>query len=293
MIRTFARRLSFEYSQFQENDIYSSTSIETGARNKLVLILVLKVFPEAHRSRRNNRKRATRLDTPILVSQLCYPGMPTVLNLFEWRYRLILRRCLSKPNPCFGIIPPPRPIIPVSGPSSSLGMLESPSPSPVEPEYGTMLEIRNVWMLPDGQCRVETWGMWRFRILEMGNLDGYRVARIERVDDLEGEEESLDELPSSSAHTSNQELMALCHAFLDQLGEGTPSAVQHLDHSYLPIPEDPTQFSFWMALLLPMVEHEKAKLLRIRSPRLRLRLVVHWIEQLSSNWWLFNGRATS
>lgn len=36
--------------------------------------------------------------------------------------------------------------------------------------------------------------------------------------------------------------------------------------------------------LLPIDEHEKAKLLPIRSPRLRLRLVVHWIEQLNNNW---------
>ena len=39
--------------------------------------------------------------------------------------------------------------------------------------------------------------------------------------------------------------------------------------------------------MLPIDEHEKAKLLPIRSPRLRLRLVVHWIEQLNNNWWVF------
>lgn len=36
--------------------------------------------------------------------------------------------------------------------------------------------------------------------------------------------------------------------------------------------------------LLPIDEHEKAKLLPIRSARLRLRLVVHWIERLQSQW---------
>ena len=36
--------------------------------------------------------------------------------------------------------------------------------------------------------------------------------------------------------------------------------------------------------VLPIDEHEKAKLLPIKSARLRLQLVVYWIEQLNSNW---------
>ena len=99
--------------------------------------------------------------------------------------------------------------------------------------------------------------------------------------------------------------MRICHEFLEQLKEGTPWVVQHLDRNYVPMPSDPAQFSFWMTLvsltlissvqsgnqqsdvqfqLLPIDEHEKAKLLPIRSARLRLRLVVPWIEQLRSHW---------
>ena len=47
-------------------------------------------------------------------------------------------------------------------------------------EYGTMLEIQSVQMLPDGRSMVETVGSYRFRLLEKGNLDGYTVGRIER-----------------------------------------------------------------------------------------------------------------
>lgn len=46
-------------------------------------------------------------------------------------------------------------------------------------EYGTMLEIQSVQMLPDGRSMVETKGTQRFKILEKGALDGYVVARIE------------------------------------------------------------------------------------------------------------------
>lgn len=41
--------------------------------------------------------------------------------------------------------------------------------------------------------------------------------------------------------------------------------------------------------VLPIDEQEKAKLLPIRSARMRLRLVVHWIEQLNNNWWFSSG----
>jgi len=47
-------------------------------------------------------------------------------------------------------------------------------------EYGTMLEIRSVRMQTDGRSLVETWGTYRFRIMERGALDGYMVGRIER-----------------------------------------------------------------------------------------------------------------
>ena len=47
-------------------------------------------------------------------------------------------------------------------------------------DFGTMLEIKGVTMLPDGRSMVETWGAYRFRIMERGTMDGYMVARIER-----------------------------------------------------------------------------------------------------------------
>ena len=77
-----------------------------------------------------------------------------------------------------------------------------------------------------------------------------------------------------------------------------------------PVPEDIGLFTFYVASVryvslrsffpfaepervhtqqvVPIDEHEKAKLLPIRSSRLRLRLVVHWIEQLEQHWW-FQG----
>lgn len=78
------------------------------------------------------------------------------------RYRLMLRRCLESPTPRFGMVMPPK------SASTNAAM-----------DFGTMLEIRRVTMLPDGRSLVQTLGVSRFRILERGTLDGYAVGRIE------------------------------------------------------------------------------------------------------------------
>lgn len=105
-------------------------------------------------------ERHSRLDTPIFQATLSFPGVPTLLHFFEPRYRLMLRRCLESPNPRFG-------------------MIMSPKPGAPPTDYGTILEIRSVQMLPDGRSMVETWGTTRFRILDRGTLDGYMVGKIE------------------------------------------------------------------------------------------------------------------
>jgi Lon protease-like protein len=86
--------------------------------------------------------------------------MPTILHVFEPRYRLMIRRCIESSSPRFGMLMPTRG-------SDGVG------------DYGTMLEIQSVQMLPDGRSMVETVGTQRFRLLEKGGLDGYTVGRIE------------------------------------------------------------------------------------------------------------------
>ncbi len=101
----------------------------------------------------------------------------------------MLRRCLESPNSCFGMIPSPR-----AAPSTSANGTTSTGN-----DYGIMLQIRNVQTFPDGRSLVETWGSWRFRIMERGMRDGYMVARIERIEDYE------DELDHSAFATPGEE----------------------------------------------------------------------------------------
>lgn len=84
--------------------------------------------------------------------------------------------------------------------------------------------------------------------------------------------------------------MAVCHSFIDQLRSGSaPWLLQRLNNTYGTMPTDPAEFSYWMALVMPIDESEKARLLPIRSPRLRLKLIVHWVESLRGSWWFSSG----
>ena len=86
---------------------------------------------------------------------------------------------------------------------------------------------------------------------------------------------------------SADELKQICIDFLERCRQGaTPWVVARARDTYgINPPEDPTVFAFWVSSFLPVDEQELNKLLPIRSPRLRLIVVVHWIEQLSSTWY--------
>ncbi|KAN0059659.1 hypothetical protein ACQY0O_008230 [Thecaphora frezii] len=339
-------------------------------------------------------EREARLSTPIFVCTLAFPQMPTILHIFEPRYRLMIRRCLESGNPRFGMVLP----------SKTNGGLD---------EYGTMLEIKSVQMLTDGRSMLETVGSYRFRLLEKGSLDGYTVGRIERIDDISLEEEAeleheamlrrqvlegadddgsvhrhgatpprsvaegershhdasadtdatsrrltpqqeanhgrpeptgdrdadaqgalslyrqdddssgvtMRTAPSStgrrtesdaesdnagepglppympmSQEPSTAELVDMCRSFIATLRSGSaPWLLTRLNNAYGPMPEahEVERLGYWMALVMPIDEHEKAKLLPIRSRRVRLCMVVDWIEQLRQSWWFSNGCTVS
>ncbi|ORX36950.1 PUA-like domain-containing protein [Kockovaella imperatae] len=292
--------------------------------NRVLLAVIKTVFKDAYAERQlaiEREERDALLDTPIFVCTLAFPGMPTILHVFEPRYRLMIRRCIESSSPRFGMVLPSH----GTGQPGTQGVME----------YGTMLEIQSVQMLPDGRSMVETVGSYRFKLLEKGNLDGYTVGRIERIDDITPAEElALEQsslASSSEDHTalglatdaildaggptttpafglassggaipmppltqsaiddetrSTEEYMTICRSFIDQLRSGSaPWLLQRLNNTYGTMPTDPSEFSYWMALVMPIDEYEKAKLLPIRSPRLRLKLIVHWVESLRSSWW--------
>ncbi|KAM9377825.1 LON peptidase N-terminal domain and RING finger protein 1 [Pholidichthys leucotaenia] len=113
-------------------------------------------------------------DTPIFVCTVAYPGVPCPLHIFEPRYRLMMRRCMETGTKKFGMC--------------------SYEHSKGFADYGCMLEILNLELLPDGRSYVETVGGNRFRVLKRGQRDGYHTADIEYLEDVKVEGSELEVL---------------------------------------------------------------------------------------------------
>ncbi|KHO00767.1 PUA-like domain protein [Metarhizium album ARSEF 1941] len=123
------------------------------------------------------------LDLPLFVCTLAFPSMPTFLHIFEPRYRLMVRRALEG-NRTFGMVLPKR----------------SRSPDDAHfYELGTLLRIVNAEFYSDGRSLIETVGLTRFKVLRHGELDGYTVAKTERLDDMSLEEEEAIEAAEAAA----------------------------------------------------------------------------------------------
>jgi Lon protease-like protein len=58
-------------------------------------------------------------------------------------------------------------------------------------EYGVMLELMHVQTLADGRSIVEAVGSHRFKVTHSELIDGYHMAEIERVDDIDFEQEKF------------------------------------------------------------------------------------------------------
>ncbi|XP_067104320.1 LON peptidase N-terminal domain and RING finger protein 1 [Osmerus mordax] len=111
---------------------------------------------------------------PIFVCTVAYPGVPCPLHIFEPRYRLMMRRCMETGTKKFGMC------------SYEHGKGFA--------DYGCILEILSLEVLPDGRSYVDTVGGSRFRVLRRGQRDGYQTADIEYLEDHKADESELEQL---------------------------------------------------------------------------------------------------
>lgn len=233
---------------------------------------------------------------PIFICTLAFPYMPTFLYIFEPRYKLMIRRCVESDQK-FGICLP-----------KVAGNQPVPGEDPDCPtsQYGTILRIYNVQFLEDGRSLVETHGEDRFRLERWGVRDGYMVGHVELLPDdgTDGDSEEEDNgslmtaaelgitLSEEDVNMSIEELLAEASDFIANLRNGSaPWLLQRVELTHGEVPNDPTVFAFWVASLIPVDEEEKYLLLKARGVRTRLRIILHWVRKLQTQWW-FNGGCT-
>jgi len=225
---------------------------------------------------------------PLFPCTLAYPGMPTFLHVFEPRYRLMIRRCVENGSRTFGMMM-------YNGhrlPQGNLGRSQYM-------QYGTALHISRIEVFPDGRSLLETQGLYRFRVLEGSLVDGYHVARIQRIDDMPlAEEEAAEALETSGPepdennfeakikHMSTQALLQYSLDFIQQARTRSADWLhERVLAAYGQPPTDAANFPFWFASVLPINDDEKYKLLPTTSVRERLKMTARWIKILEEARW--------
>ncbi|KAI4162820.1 MAG: hypothetical protein LQ342_003537 [Letrouitia transgressa] len=227
-------------------------------------------------------------NVPLFPCTIGFPSMPTFLHIFEPRYRLMTRRVIESGDRKFGMLMYNQ----SRQPQGDLG--ETPFM-----QYGTLLHIRNMELLPDGRSLIDTVGVSRFRVKSWTMLDGYIVGSIERIDDISlAEEEEIEARETGEILTPPNDLLAQLDRMstVQLLGIGTdfitrmraasaPWLHERVFAGHGSPPSDPALFPYWFASILPINQEEKYTLLPTRSVRERLKITARWVRRIEAQRW--------
>lgn len=216
--------------------------------------IIQKNFPEEYEERKLEHEGLINFGVdlmPLFVMDVVLPCQKLRLNIFEPRYRLMVRRIMEG-NRRMGMA-----IIDSTG-----------SPA----DFACEVEITECEPLPDGRFYLEVEGRRRFRILKSWDQDGYRVAEVEWVRDIYPPE-------GTSGRADLQELTNTVAAYaLSWLSKAKEASQQdrrrlmdlHTAEVMMPSAHDPELFSFWLATLMDRRPLEKLQLLKLRDTRERI-----------------------
>lgn len=215
--------------------------------------IIQKNFPEEHAERKAEQETLTHLGIhilPLFVMDVVLPCQKLALNIFEPRYRLMVRRIMEG--------------------SRRMGMVGIDSTTSSIATVACEVEICDCEPLPDGRFLLQVEGRRRFRIIRSWDQDGYRVAEVEWIgdncppdgtkdkEDLQEMARRAEELARSWLRCARADRQSRHDAELLSLAEGMPS------------PRDPEAFSFWFVNLLHMRPSERLELLRLTDTRERI-----------------------
>ncbi|KAF3769993.1 hypothetical protein M406DRAFT_284490 [Cryphonectria parasitica EP155] len=232
----------------------------------------------------------TGLNTPLFVCTVSFPCMPTLLHVFEYKYRMMMRRVWDDGNG-----------------GKHFGMV-LPDDHNGTARVGVHLRIEEFTRLPDGRSYVETAGTSRFRIKRRGlHPDGYVIAEVEEFEDVslwEEENREADEIISAPSlpadfepttrddlnHMTTKELMNFAYVSIRALRQDSPAWLHgRILTVYGQCPDDPALFPWWLGSIIPTTETQKVRLLEQVTVRERMKICCGWIldwnaQRRSSSW---------
>ncbi|KAA8542471.1 hypothetical protein F0562_023393 [Nyssa sinensis] len=235
--------------------------------------IIEKNFPEEYAERKLEHDSLTNFGIdlmPLFVMDVVLPCQRLQLNIFEPRYRLMVRRIMEG--------------------NRRMGMVITDSTTGSIADLACEVEITECEPFPDGRFFLEVEGRRRFRILRSWDQDGYRVAEVEWVHDIyppEGTREraELQETTNNVAQHA-QSWMRNAQAAAQQ----DRRRLLELNNAevMMPTAQDPERFSFWLATLTNRRPPERLDLLRIRDTKevLDLNLLRNfWVKVTMSGEW--------
>lgn len=218
--------------------------------------IIQRNFPEEYAERRLENDSLTNPGVdllPLFVMDVILPCQKFQLNIFEPRYRLMVRRIMEG-NRRMGMV-----II-----DSSTGSIA---------DYACEVEITDCEPLPDGRFFLEVESRRRCRIIQNWEQDGYRIAEVEWVQDVcptEGtpERNDLMEMTDKAATFAREWMKAAQEA---AQGDRIRLAELFKAEGLMPSTWDPERFSFWLATLTNRRPSERLDLLRLRDTKERIK----------------------
>ncbi|MCJ1403908.1 hypothetical protein MMC11_007131 [Xylographa trunciseda] len=275
-------------------ELLMQPGVQREPSNKRLSQLLLGICPDLVAARAESAEQEEAAltgdkNTPLFIVTLAYPSIPNFFHVFEPRYRLMIRRAIESGDRKFGMMMYNR----RGEPQGDLGVTQFM-------QYGTLLHIINMQLMPDGRSLIECVGVSRFRVKSWGMLDGYVVGDVERVDDVSlAEEESIEAREvSASAASQTDDLLAQMNGLptrdLLQIGisfitrmraASAPWLRANVIAAYGSPPADPALFPYWLAAILPIADEEKYKLLPTTSVRERLKITAHWVRRIEAQRW--------
>ncbi|CAL5374592.1 unnamed protein product [Camellia sinensis] len=220
--------------------------------------IIQKNFPEEFAERKDDNDSLTNFGgdlMPLFVMDVVLPCQKFHLNIFEPRYRLMVRRIMEG--------------------NRRMGMVITDTSTGSIADFACEVEITECEPLPDGRFFLELESRRRFRILRNWDQDGYRVAEIEWVKDIypsEGTRERADlqEMTNNAAGFA-QSWMKTARDAAQQRQDRSRLVELDKVESMMPTTGDPERYSFWLATLTNRRPSERLELLSLRDTNERIR----------------------
>jgi Lon protease-like protein len=185
------------------------------------------------------------------LSAVLFPGAPLPLQVFEERYRALVRDLLElEPHRRrFGVV------------AIQIGS-EAGMALPQMFAVGCEAKVQHIEPIPDGRSRLLAFGGARFRLLEVDTVSKpYLIGQVRWLDEPGGEAG----LASAIVPAVRESL----RTYLDTLAELTGGTVEDDN-----LPDDPTQLSYLTAGAILLALRERQALLELGDTATRLRTEV-------------------